>query len=344
MSGAKADTSLPVLSVRNVQTEFLTPVGYRAAVRDVSFDLKRGERIGIVGESGSGKSALALSILGLIEHPGRVTSGEILLNGRDIAGLSDRQMRKVRGKEISLIYQDPMMALDPIRTIGEQLSEAVQLHQKVGRAQAHRQAIDLLRDVEVTNAASRVDDYPHQFSGGMRQRVVIAMALANNPDVLIADEPTTALDVTTQAQVLDLIGRVADDRGASVVFITHNLGVVAEFCTKVMVMYAGRIVERSPIELVFKQQAHPYTRALFESVPRAGGNFGEKLPTIAGSAPALGSVLQGCAFEQRCPLGAGREDCRTVTPVPTEVDALQGRVVAECHHIDENLAMRSEKS
>ncbi len=258
-----------VLRVRNMRTEFVGDRGVVAAVRDVGMTVNRAQKVGIVGESGSGKSALALSILGLIEAPGRIVSGSVWLNGRDIPFRDDREMRRIRGKEISLIFQDPMSSLDPVKSIGDQITEGIRWHQRgVSGRQARAQAVELLRDVEIPNAERRLDEYPHQYSGGMRQRIMIAIALANRPSVIIADEPTTALDVLTQAQVLDVLQRLVTERQVAVVLITHNLGIVAEFCDKVQVMYAGRIVEQSLVDEIFYRPTHPYTEALLESVPR----------------------------------------------------------------------------
>jgi oligopeptide/dipeptide ABC transporter ATP-binding protein len=317
-----------VLSVRGLHTQFLTGKAPVQAVRGVSFDLRRAEKLGIVGESGSGKSALALSILGLIEPPGRVISGEVWLNGRDIRRLSDRRLYRVRGKEISLVFQDPMSALDPVKRVGAQLTEAILWHQpKLGRRAARKRAVELLREVEIPLAEKRLDDYPHQYSGGMRQRVMIAIALASDPAVLIADEPTTALDVTTQAQVLDLLERLATDHNAAIILITHNLGIVAEFCDTVQVMYAGRIVERASTADAFARPAHPYTEALLESVPRPDRLQRGPLPSIQGMPPNLAALPPGCSFEPRCPLGHGREVCQDVFPPAAPV----GAGFAECH-------------
>ena len=320
-----------VLDVRGLRTEFVGKEGTVSAVRNVSFTVRRAEKVAVVGESGCGKSALALSILGLIEPPGRVVGGEIWLNGRDISRFSERELRAVRGNEISLVFQDPMSALDPVKTIGAQIVEAIQRHQpNLGRRGAQGLALSLLREVEVPNAERRLNDYPHQYSGGMRQRVMIAIALANEPDLLIADEPTTALDVTTQAQVLDLLEKLVSDRGAAVVLITHNLGIVAEFCDRVQVMYAGRFVERAGVEDVFRRPTHPYTEALLRSVPRPDRLELGPLPSIPGSPPNLAHLPAGCTFEPRCPLGHGREICATVPPPPIQVGN-PARVVAECH-------------
>jgi oligopeptide/dipeptide ABC transporter ATP-binding protein len=321
-----------VLSVRDLRTEFSSAGGTVTAVRDVSFELGRGQRLAIVGESGSGKSALALSVLRLIEPPGRVVGGEVWLNGRDVSRLSERGMDAVRGKEIAVVFQDPMSALDPVKTIGSQLLEAIRRHEPGMRKNvARRIAADLLRDVEVTAADRRLDDYPHEYSGGMRQRVMIAIALANQPDVLIADEPTTALDVTTQAQVMDLLGRVVAERGTAVILITHNLGVVAGFCDTVFVMYAGRLVERAPTNALFAHPTHPYTEALLRSVPRPDRLRRGPLPAIAGAPPNLAQLPAGCSFAPRCPLGSDEEVCHTAMPDPVTVVVDGHEAIAECH-------------
>jgi oligopeptide/dipeptide ABC transporter ATP-binding protein len=337
VSGPASPPGEVVLSVRGLRTQYVTPEGTFRAVRDVSFDVKRLERLGIVGESGSGKSALSLSILGLIDPPGQVVAGEVYLNGRDIRALRERELRAVRGREISVVFQDPMTALDPIKPIGEQIVEAIRSHQEVSRGRARELAIGLLRDVEVPSAARRIDDYPHQYSGGMRQRVMIAIALANQPDVLIADEPTTALDVTTQAQVLDLLERLATERGTAVILITHNLGIVAEFCDTVQVMYAGRVVERGPATQLFSHPVHPYTEALLQAVPRTG-TAGQALFAIGGLPPSLAQLPAGCSFEPRCQLGRGREICREVVPEPAWFAGRGGEVFAECHYGAERYA------
>jgi oligopeptide/dipeptide ABC transporter ATP-binding protein len=326
----------PVLSVDGLETVFHTPGGTVRAVRGISFDLARGERMGIVGESGSGKSAMVLSILGLIEPPGEVLGGSVKVNGRELVGRPERELQRVRGKEISLIYQDPMSALDPVKTIGRQLVETIRQHDRgISRRAARKAAAELLRDVEVPEPERRLDDYPHQYSGGMRQRVMIASALANRPDVVIADEPTTALDVTTQAQVLELLNRLVSERGAAVLLITHNLGIVAEFCDTVRVMYAGRLVEGADTRSLFRAPAHPYSDALLRAVPRADRLQRGPLPAIEGAPPNLAELPAGCAFEPRCPLGSGRPECRGEAPANRLV--ADGRV-AECHYAEEQLA------
>jgi oligopeptide/dipeptide ABC transporter ATP-binding protein len=321
-----------VLEVRDLRTDFLSRGGIVEAVRGISLQVRRLERVGIVGESGSGKSALALSILGLIEPPGRIRSGEVLLRGRDLLKMGERELARVRGSDLSMVFQDPLTALDPIRTVGDQLVEAVRLHQDVTKRTAWRQAAELLAQVEVPNAASRLADYPHQYSGGMRQRVMLAMALANEPAVLIADEPTTALDVTTQAQILDLLERLAAERGTAIVLITHNLGIVAEFCRTVLVMYAGRLVEKGSVEEIFDHPVHPYTEALLRSIPRLDRSREEPLLTIPGAPPDLSDLPRGCSFEPRCPRGRGEDVCRQKPPVPYRWGE-EGRF-SECHFAD----------
>ena len=325
-----------VLSVRNLRTEFHTLEGVFTAVRDVSFDVPRGGKIGVVGESGSGKTALALSTLRLIRPPGRIVSGEVWLNGRDIMPLGERELEKVRGREISLIFQDPMTALDPVKTIRNQIAEAIRSHQPRLESKAvEKRAIELLDEVEVPAAARRLDNYPHQFSGGMRQRVMIAIALANDPDLLIADEPTTALDVTTQAQVLDVLERLVTEHEAAVILITHNLGVVAEFCDFVQVMYAGRVVERASTEDLFRHPTHPYTEALLKAVPRPDQMERGALFSIPGFPPSLAHLPKGCSFEPRCFVGNGKESCLAEPPVPTTLGPPNRPVTTECHFAEE---------
>jgi oligopeptide/dipeptide ABC transporter ATP-binding protein len=331
-----------VLSVRGLRTNFYGHEGVVNAVRNVSFDVGRGEKLAIVGESGCGKSALALSILGLIEPPGRVVEGEVWLNGRRVSGLGDRDMGRIRGKEISLVFQDPMTALDPVKRIGDQITETIVRHQPdLGKKGARARAVQLLREVEVPNAERRLDDYPHQYSGGMRQRVVIAIALANDPDLVIADEPTTALDVTTQAQVLDLLDRLVTQHSAAVILITHNLGIVAEFCEFVQVMYAGRIVERATTADIFARPTHPYTEALLRSVPRPDRLESGSLASIPGLPPNLANLPPGCSFEPRCPLGNGKEICRTEPPPPLDLGTPERPIMSECHFARERLERSS---
>ncbi|MCW2976951.1 MAG: transporter ATP-binding protein [Actinomycetia bacterium] len=323
----------PVLAVDGLQTHFVTKRGTVEAVRGVGFALDPGERLAIVGESGSGKSALALSILGLIEPPGKVVAGTVRLAGQNIEHLPDRAMQRIRGRRIALIYQDAMQALDPVKTIGSQLGEALRLHGgALSRKAARRRAIELLREVEVPKAAQRVDSYPHEYSGGMRQRVVIAMALANEPDVLIADEPTTALDVTTQAQVLGLLDRLVAERRTAVILITHNLALVAEFCDTIAVMYAGRLVEQTSTERLFAAPQHPYAQALLAAMLRSDRLETGPLPSIPGSPPDLVALPTGCAFRARCHVGRSLADCAAIDP-PLAAVREEGRVA--CHHPSE---------
>jgi oligopeptide/dipeptide ABC transporter ATP-binding protein len=333
--------SEPILEVTGLRTHFDVPGGPVRAVRDVSLTVARGERVGIVGESGSGKSALALSILGLIEPPGRVVEGSVKLAGRELVGLSDRELQGIRGKDVSLIYQDPTAALDPVKSIGRTLTDTIRGHDKsVSRKAARARAVELLRDVEVPNPERRLDDYPHQYSGGMRQRVMIASALANEPSLIIADEPTTALDVTTQAQVLELLNRLVSEHGTAVLLITHNLGIVAEFCDSVRVMYAGRLVEQSETRPLFRAPAHPYSQALLSSIPRADRLQHGPLPAIGGAPPNLAALPSGCSFEPRCPLGHGRDRCRAEAPADQSV---AGGRRSECHYAAEQLARAKEE-
>ena len=339
MSAPDATATDAVLSVRGLSTVYETKASTVHAVRDVSFDLRRAERLGIVGESGSGKSALALSILGLIEPPGRVAGGEIVMGGRDISKLSDRQLGSVRGKEIALVLQDPATALDPVKTIGSQIIEALAAHEPdLKRKAARKRAAELLEDVDISHADQRLDDYPHQYSGGMRQRVAIAMAIALNPKVLIADEPTTALDVTTQAQVLSLLDRLVAEHNTAVILITHNLGVVSEFCDSVAVMYAGRFVETSGVEHIFQAPTHPYSEALLNCVPNPERLAQGPLPAITGYPPDLGQLPQGCAFAPRCPVGKDIPQCHQESPLPHTVTGPAGEAAVECHFAASRIA------
>ncbi len=320
-----------LLDIRGLRTEFSTARGRVAAVRDVNLTVRRKQKLAIVGESGSGKSAMAMSVVGLVQPPGEVTAGEILLDGRNLRGLPDAELSQVRGKRISLVFQDPMSAFDPIRTIGAQMVESIRTHQSVSRRVARRQAVDLLGEVGVSDAERRLSDYPHQYSGGMRQRVLIAMALANSPELVIADEPTTALDVTTQAQVLELLDRLVTDRGAALMLITHNLGVVAGFCDSVAVMYAGQIIEQSDSRALFSSAAHPYSRELLKCVLRTDRKQAGLLSTIPGTLPDPTKPFTGCSFEPRCPLGHGVATCREVEPVLLQLEGPHGPRQAKCH-------------
>ncbi|NDG40502.1 MAG: ABC transporter ATP-binding protein [Betaproteobacteria bacterium] len=291
----------PLLSVRNLVTRFRTGRGTITAVDHVSFDVAAGETLAIVGESGSGKSVTALSILRLIpDPPGQIESGEILFDGKDLLKLSDQEIREVRGNRIAMIFQEPMSSLNPSLTVGLQVGEPINLHRKAPWSVALDKARELLGMVRMSDTASRVTAYPHQFSGGMRQRAMIAMALACEPQLIIADEPTTALDVTVQAQILDLLKDMAARTGSALILITHDLGVVARYADRVVVMYAGRVVESAPAEELYARPRHPYTRGLMASVPRLHTDAGERLVPIEGQPPDLSRMPVGCAFAPRC--------------------------------------------
>jgi len=302
----------PLLSVRNLKTYFYTDEGVVRAVDGLSYDLQRGETLGIVGESGCGKSVHALSVMRLIPTPpGKIVDGQIFFEGRDLLKLSDEEMRKIRGNRIAMVFQEPMTSLNPVLTIGEQIAEAVMLHQRLDKRAAWGRAAEMLDRVKIPLAKQRVKDYPHQFSGGMRQRVMIAMALSCNPSVLLADEPTTALDVTIQAQIIELMRELQRDFGTSIIMITHNLGVVAEMCDNVVVMYAGRPVEHTDIKRTFKEPKHPYTWGLLHSVPKLYVRQ-ERLVPIEGQPPSLIDLPPGCSFAPRCPFAM--EVCVQVDP------------------------------
>jgi peptide/nickel transport system ATP-binding protein len=288
-----------LLGVSRLTTVFDLHRGAAVAVDDVSFEVRSGETLGLVGESGSGKSVTALSIMGLVQPPGRIARGRILFKGRDLLTLPESEMRAIRGAEVSLIFQEPMTALNPVFTIGDQIAEALLVHGRTTRRDARSAVIDLLEKVRIPDASARVDDYPHQLSGGMRQRVLIAMAIACKPALVIADEPTTALDVTIQAQILDLLREMKSAFNLSLLLITHDLGVVAETADRVAVMYGGRIVEEGPVRAIFREPQHPYTRGLLASMP--GKSAGRHLRAIDGSVPVLGAFPSGCAFHPRCP-------------------------------------------
>ena len=289
-----------LLSVRDLKTSFFTHVGEVKAVRGISFDVNEGEVLGIVGESGSGKSVTSLSIMGLLQYPGRVVDGEILLNGEDILTYSKDQMRKVRGKEIAMIFQDPMTSLNPVYTLGNQVMEMILEHEKMTKREARERAIEMLKLVGIPAAEKRIDSYPHEFSGGMRQRVMIALALSCNPKLLIADEPTTALDVTIQAQILSLIKSLNKQFGMTTMLITHDLGVVATVCDKVAVMYGGLIMEYGTVDEIFYHPRHPYTMGLLGSIPHVDGGEKRRLIPVDGTPPDLINPPKGCPFSTRC--------------------------------------------
>ena len=291
----------PLLEVRDLRTQFTTREGVVKAVDGVSFELHSGETLGIVGESGCGKSVTALSIMRLVPRPGRIVGGEVLFEGRDLTKLTDAQMQEVRGESIAMIFQDPMTSLNPVFRVGWQVSEPLLLHRAVPQAKALGEATAMLGRVGIPSPEARARDYPHHFSGGMRQRAMIAMGLTTTPPVLIADEPTTALDVTIQAQILDLLRNANREFGTATILITHNLGVVAGMCERVMVMYAGRIVESGPTVDVFAHPKHPYTWSLLRSIPRLDAERHEPLKPIEGMPPDLSALPEGCAFHPRCP-------------------------------------------
>ncbi len=304
MGTSETTPSAHLLDVRDLHTHFPTRAGLVRAVDGVSFHLDRGELLGLVGESGCGKSITALSIMRLIAPPGKIVSGDIRFNGRDLLALPDAEMRRIRGDDIAMIFQDPMTSLNPVYTVGEQIAEALRLHRKLSRKAAREAAIDAMREVAIPDPARRADDYPHQLSGGMRQRVMIAMALACDPKLLIADEPTTALDVTIQAQILELLNELRTTRELAVLLITHDLGVVAEVADRVAVMYTGRIVEESPVSELFARPKHPYTEGLLRSVPKLTADdvaAKTRLDTIEGVVPNPTQLPPGCHFAPRCP-------------------------------------------
>ncbi|QEW23360.1 Stage 0 sporulation protein KD (plasmid) [Paracoccaceae bacterium] len=317
-------TQTPLLEVRDLQIEFKTEGGVFRAVDGVSFSLDRGRTLGIVGESGCGKSVTSLGIMGLIPTPpGRYAGGEVLFEGRDLLKMPGHERRGLRGGRIGMVFQEPMTSLNPVYTIGAQIIECLRAHGERNARAARERAVELLDLVRLPSPSSRVDDYPHQLSGGQRQRVMIALALANNPDLLIADEPTTALDVTIQAQILDLMRDLSDRTGAAIMLITHDLGVVAETCDDVVVMYAGKVVERAPAKDLFNGPMHPYTLGLMAAVPRLDTDA-DRLETIPGAVPPPWAMPAGCRFASRCPLAT--DECRQSPPPLREIGA--GRLVA----------------
>jgi oligopeptide/dipeptide ABC transporter ATP-binding protein len=318
----------PVLRIRDLVVEFKTEMGTIRALDKISFDVMAGESLGIVGESGCGKSVTALSILKLIPSPpGRIAEGSIELDGIEVVSQPEREMRKVRGALASMIFQEPMTALDPVYTIGNQMVEVIRVHQKVSKAVAKKQAIEMLRTVNIESPEKRIDQYPHELSGGMRQRVMIAMALSCSPKLLIADEPTTALDVTVQAQVMEEIKRLQQERNMGLILITHDLGVIAESCSRVVVMYCGKIIEMADTGELYQNPRHPYTRGLLDSIPRVRKEKLKTLPTIQGMVPDLADLPKGCRFADRCPKVEDR--CRSEEP-PLENTESGGKVA--CFH------------
>ncbi len=303
----------PVLSVKNLTVQFPTRRGILTAVDNISFDIMPGEVLGMVGESGAGKSMTGSAVIGLIDPPGRISSGEILLQGERIDNLSPDQMRRYRGKRIGMVFQDPLTSLNPLYTVAEQLIETIRTHMPLSEADARKRAIKLLDDVGIPAADRRIDDYPHQFSGGMRQRVVIALALCADPALVIADEPTTALDVSVQAQIIDVMKNMCAEYGAAIMLITHDMGVIAETADRVAVMYAGRIAEIGPVRDVITDAKHPYTAGLMGSIPTLATNS-DRLTQIPGSMPRLSAIPKGCAFNPRCPHAFDR--CFVERPEP----------------------------
>ncbi|MFB7596078.1 ABC transporter ATP-binding protein [Streptomyces sp. NPDC056160] len=315
-----------LLEVRDLHVEFRTRDGVAHAVNGVTYQVDAGETLAVLGESGSGKSVTAQAVMGILDMPpGRITAGEILFQGRDLLKLSEEERRKVRGAGIAMIFQDALSALNPVLTVGDQLGEMFTVHRGMSRKDARAKAVELMDRVRIPAAAQRVRDYPHQFSGGMRQRIMIAMAVALEPDLIIADEPTTALDVTVQAQVMDLLAKLQREFDMGLILITHDLGVVADVADDIAVMYAGRIVETAPVHALYKAPAHPYTRGLLDSIPRLD-HKGRELYAIKGLPPSLTRIPSGCAFHPRCPMA--RDVCRTDVPPLYEVDEQRG---SACH-------------
>ncbi len=307
-----------ILEIKDLCVEFQTVEGTVHAVDHLNYTLHKGEKLGIVGESGSGKSVSSLAMMQLIPNPpGRITGGEIRYQGRDLVKTSEKEMQKIRGNEISMIFQEPMTSLNPIIKCGKQIAESLQLHRGMKKKEAMEEAVRMMRAVGIANPEVRAHEYPHQMSGGMRQRVMIAMALACQPQILIADEPTTALDVTIQAQILDLIRDLNENLGTSVVFITHDLGVVSELCDTVIVMYTGHIVEQAPVKELFEDPKHPYTKGLLHAIPRITKER-DPLETIEGMVPNPTEHIEGCSFSPRCPYAT--EQCRTAEPPMQTVD------------------------
>ncbi|MEA2756724.1 MAG: oligopeptide transport system ATP-binding protein [Aliidongia sp.] len=324
MVRAPSFPAAPILEIRNLRIRFETDSGMVAAVNDVSLSLTAGETVGIVGESGSGKSQILMSIMGLLARNG-MASGSVKLHGQEILGLRDDRLDRLRGAAMSMIFQDPMTSLNPFLRVSTQLTEVLVKHRAMGKAEAMRHAIAMLERVSIPDAAKRIRRYPHEFSGGMRQRVMISMALLCRPALLFADEPTTALDVTVQAQILELLKELAATMGTTIVLVTHDLGVVASLCDRVVVLYGGRIMESGPAEQIFEDPRHPYTKGLLDSTPRLDEKVHGKLHTIAGQPPSLARETPGCPFEPRC--AARQPGCRTLQPVEQRRD---GRTLA-CH-------------
>ncbi len=328
-------TRSPLLSVRNLNTTFRTETGIVQAVRNVSWDVFPGEILGVVGESGSGKSVTMASIMGLVPSPpGTVTGDAVMFGGRNLLELSNRQMQRIRGREITMIFQDPMTSFNPVRTIGHQIAEAIRVHDRsVSRSAARARTIELLSMVGVPSPQTRYSQFPHEYSGGMRQRAMIAMAIANQPKLIIADEPTTALDVTIQAQILDVLKVIQEETDAATILITHDLGLIAEMSDRVLVMYAGKVVETAGVFPLFADPHHPYTLGLLASLPRIDSQL-DSLLSIPGQPPSLTSPPPGCAFHPRCELSRGRAECRTVEPPLVHIGGPDEHLSA-CHFFAE---------
>jgi peptide/nickel transport system ATP-binding protein len=320
----------PVLSVRNLQVEFKTRRERLRAIDGISFDISKGEVLGVVGESGAGKSVTGSAVIGLIDPPGRIVGGEIRLSGLRIDNLPPEEVRKIRGKRIGMIFQDPLTSLNPLYRIGDQITETIRTHLSLSEQAARKRAIDLLAEVGIPAPEKRIDGYPHEFSGGMRQRVVIALAICAEPELIIADEPTTALDVSVQAQIIALIKRLGRDYGTAVMLVTHDMGVIAETCDRVAVMYSGRIAEIGPVQDVIKNPLHPYAKGLMGAIPTLTGED-HRLVQIPGSMPRLSAIPPGCPFNPRC--GFAFERCRVERPEPIR----QGAQAVACHLYDSSM-------
>ena len=324
-----------ILEVKHLKTYFHTDAGLSKAVNDVSFSVGKGKTLGIVGESGCGKSITSLSIMGLVEiPPGEIAGGEIIFDGEDLLKKSEDEMSKIRGKKIAMIFQEPMTSLNPVFTIGQQIVETLMLHEKMTKKQARERGIEMLKMVKIPMAEKRFDEYPHQLSGGMRQRVMIAMALCCNPELLICDEPTTALDVTIQAQILELINELKEKTGTSVMMITHDLGVIAEVADDVMVMYAGKVVEYATCDQIFEKPMHPYTSGLMNCIPKLDDDDTKRLSVIEGMVPSFDDMPTGCAFCPRCP--QARQICREKMPELVEAEGRKVRCFKYTQEWEEN--------
>lgn len=323
-----------ILDVQNLKTYFHTDAGLTKAVNDVSFSVEKGKTLGIVGESGCGKSITSLSIMGLVEKPGEVVGGKIFLDGENLLNKTEKEMRTIRGKKIAMIFQEPMTSLNPVFTIGQQIVEALMLHEKMTKQQAKQKGIEMLKLVKIPLAEKRFDEYPHQLSGGMRQRVMIAMALCCNPELLICDEPTTALDVTIQAQILMLINELKEKTGTSVMMITHDLGVIAEVADDVMVMYAGKVVEHATCDQIFEKPLHPYTAGLMNCIPKLDDDDSQELSVIEGMVPSFDDMPKGCAFCPRCP--EAMDICREKMPKLADAEGRKVRCFKYTQEWEEN--------